>query len=739
MTRTRQPARQRRRLFFALIFLLLAALACAASLFAYLRWRQRPVPTVAGWRARVVTFAGDGAPGTSDAADAARSRFGDPFGVAVDREGNVFVADAGASNRIRKVTAEGAVTTLAGGAEGYADGAGASASFSTPSGLAIDADGNLYVADTGNNRIRKITPDGTVSIIAGGGAAGFRDGRAHDAQFDAPLGVATDAQGNVYVADTYNDRVRVVSPAGEVRTLAGAGQPGYADGDAASARFDTPCGVAVMPDGVVVVADTGNDRLRRVSPSGQVATVNLRSQDGTPVELSSPVGLAATHDNFLYVTEQDRGRVWQVAPDDTARLVAGTGSGFADGEGQTARFNQPAGLAVDRAGALYVADAANYLVRKIVPADQTSAASGGAGANSAAGTTVTGGSARSDSTDAPPIPRLDAETLGIARLPYPLDPQDEWHEVAATMGEVRGSFDSTDARDHLHSGIDISGSHGATVRAIYDEKVASPLPNWGFGGANEGLRVGAFAYIHQRVGRAQDDKMFGDPRFVAVYDEAGKLARVRVRRGTRFRAGDALGTVNRMNHVHLNFGAPANEANPLALPLANFSDHVAPTIARDGIMIFDAAGNQQKEKRGGRLVVRGSVRVVVDAFDQVDGNAARRRLGLYRLGFQLLREDGSPAPGFAEPRVQIEFDRLPPQRDAVKIAYADKSGITVYGSDATHFFYELTNTVRGGRAGVGAWDTSGVPAGDYTLRVFAADFSGNVAATNRDLSIRVER
>ncbi|MCA1642264.1 MAG: gluconolaconase, partial [Acidobacteria bacterium] len=273
----------------------------------------------------------------------------------------------------------------------------------------------------------------------------------------------------------------------------------------------------------------------------------------------------------------------------------------------------------------------------------------------------------------------------------------------------------------------------------YDEKISSPQPNWGFGSLNEGMRVGVFSYIHQRMGRAQDDKMFDDPRFVPVYEEGEKLARVRVRRGTRFRAGDALGTVNSRYHVHLNFGAPANEINPLTLPLVNFTDRVTPTIVRDGITIFDAVGNPLKERRGVRLVVRGAVRVVVDAFDQVDGNAARRRLGLYRLGFQLLRADGTPAHGFEEPRVRLEFDRMPPERDAVKIAYADSSGITVYGSEATHFFYELTNVVCHGRAGAGGWDSSELPAGDYTLRVFAADYSGNVATANRDLAITVER
>jgi hypothetical protein len=128
----------------------------------------------------------------------------------------------------------------------------------------------------------------------------------------------------------------------------------------------------------------------------------------------------------------------------------------------------------------------------------------------------------------------------------------------------------------------------------------------------------------------------------------------------------------------------------------------------------------------------------VDALDQVDGNAARRRLGLYRLGYQLLRADGQPAPGFEQTRVQHMYDRLPPQREAVKLAYADASGITVYGSSETRFFYELTNTVRHGLARPGFWDTTQLPAGDYTLRVFAADFAGNEATENRDLAVRIE-
>jgi hypothetical protein len=201
--------------------------------------------------------------------------------------------------------------------------------------------------------------------------------------------------------------------------------------------------------------------------------------------------------------------------------------------------------------------------------------------------------------------------------------------------------------------------------------------------------------------------------------------------------GQALGTINRMYHVHMNLGPPGAEMNPLSLPLAGFSDHAAPKIEHDGVQFIDEAGARLTLKRGGRLLLRGRVRIVVDAYDQVDGNQPRRRLGLYKLGYQLLLPDGSPAPGFEGPRIRIEFNRLPPGADAPKIAYADESGITVYGSKQTRFLYEVTNTLRDGRAARDVWDTSALPAGDYTLRIIAADFSGNEATANRDVPITI--
>ncbi len=727
---------------------MLLALA-AGGLWLLLRgaWREQAPPTVLGWRASVSIAAGEGVPGLRDGA-AGQARFAEPFGVAVDKEGNVYLTDAGESNRVRKLTPEGVVTTLAGGREGYADGRGAEAAFNTPSSLAIDRGGNLYVADTGNNRVRRVTPEGVVTTVAGSGEAGFQDGPASGARFDAPVGVAVDSDGNVYVADSYNDRVRLVTKDGEVRTLAGAGRPGHLDGPAAEALFDTPCALAVSEAGDVYVADTGNNRLRKITKDGRVftlpapapaaspgATPEAAPQPPTPppppLEVSKPAGLALTHDGFLYVTELDRGRVTQVAPDGTARHLAGLGSGFADGDGTTAaRFNQPAGVALAPGGSLLVADSANYTLRRLSPPDVEAAKA-----------------AKDDGRPAPhppqpttteTLPRIPPENFA-APFPWPLDPQGRPHELVGTLGEVRGSYDTDDSRHHLHAGIDVFGVLGQTVRAVREEKVSSPLANWGFGTLNEGFRAGLLAYVHLRVGRDERDEVLAGSPFVAVRDEAGKTFRVRLRRGTRLRVGDPLGSVNRMYHVHMNLGPPGNELNPLALRLAGFSDSKPPVVERDGITLLTESGEPLKEKAAGRLVVRGRVRLVVDAYDQVDGNQARRRLGLYRLGYQLLLPSGEPAPGFERPLVTMEFGRLPPGNEATKIVYAGESGITVYGSRQTRFLYEVTNTVRDGRAERGVWDTAELPPGDYILRVLAADHSGNEATANRDLPVRLVR
>lgn len=690
------------------LLVVILLLAIAGAIFGYLLYRRRPLPTPVGWRAHVSTIAGNGSPVSPDGE---QSGFSDPFGVAVAKDGTIYVADAGESNRIRKISPDGNVTTLAGGSEGFGDGVGLSALFNTPSALALGPGGNLFVADTGNNRIRKITPEGRVTTVAGDGTAGYVDGPAAKARFNGPIGLAVSEGGDIYVADTYNDVIRMITTEGEVTTIAGAGSPGYADGEQKAARFDTPCGIVIV-NNTLIVADTGNDLLRRVSAEGNVTTFAVSAQN-----LSSPIGLAVSHDNYLYVTELDRSRVLQIAPDGGTRLVAGDGPGFADGA-DAARFNQPTGIAIgpitNKPIELYVADSGNYLIRKL---DQT---------------TTTGAATPADA-----YPKLTNETLGEQSLLWPFDPQKSPHEVAATMGEVRGSFDTDDSRHHLHSGLDVFGGYGEPVRAVRSEKVTGPIPNWGLDSINEGFRVGAISYIHIHVGRDKDAKMFDDPRFLPVNDAAGKLARVRVKRGTRFSTGDTVGTVNRMYHVHLNVGPPGGEINPLSLSPIGFTDTIAPTIEKDGIQLFDVSGKRLEETQGDRLLVRGPVRIVVDAFDRTNMNAERRRLGLYKLGYQVLKTDGSPAPGFEKPRVTILFNRLPGDREATKVAYADESGITVYGSKTTRFLYEVTNTVRDGRAARGEWDTSQLPKGDYILRIIAADFSGNEAQEGRDVAVSV--
>ncbi len=207
--------------------------------------------------------------GSEDGKGSAAS-FRGPFSIAIDKNGNIYVADRD-NYRIRKITLDGTVITFAGSAEndlviGYQDGPAAEAQFNKPTGVAVDSSGNLYVADTNNHCIRKITPDGTVSTLAGSPTPGFADGKGKLAQFNLPYGVAVDKDGNVYVADTANHRIRKITPDGTVTTLAGNGQPGNADGPAAQAQFRMPQALAVDGKGVIYVADTENNAIRKITP-----------------------------------------------------------------------------------------------------------------------------------------------------------------------------------------------------------------------------------------------------------------------------------------------------------------------------------------------------------------------------------------------------------------------------------------------------------------------------------------
>jgi hypothetical protein len=304
-----------------------------------------------------------------------------------------------------------------------------------------------------------------------------------------------------------------------------------------------------------------------------------------------------------------------------------------------------------------------------------------------------------------------------------------------TIGEVRGNYEGG-SRDHFHAGLDVQAPVGEPVLAVHADKVSRPLATWGFGKLNEGLSLGAFRYIHMDVGRTAQGSVADAQRFSLVQGEA--QARMRVKRGTRFAVGDRLGSVNRMAHVHLEYRPQGLPENPLALHFPEQLDQVAPRIA--GIRLYDSAGAPIVVSTDGRLRIAGNsgdLNIVVDAFDQMDGNQARRRLGLYALGYQILHADGSPAAGFEQPRMTITFNRLAQDDEAVKLAYWADSGITVHGSTSTRFLYTVSNYVHDGTARLGGWNPAGLAAGNYELRVVARDFAGNLAKSGSNLRFTI--
>jgi sugar lactone lactonase YvrE len=734
-----------RRILLAVSILILPT---ATAIVVYLIVNKH-VPTNRNAIGLVATIAGDGRPGVENGA-ALSASFSDPFGIAVDKRGNVIVADGGQSNQIRRVTTDGKVETIAGSSEGFADGDALQAQFNTPSGVAIDRDGNIIVADTSNNRIRKLSADGSkVSTIAGSGVAGFKDGPPGEAQFDGPIDVAVDEHGNIFVADAYTDSIRKVSTDGIVTTIAGGGSPGYSDGQAASALFDTPSGVAVDKEGNVFVADTGNHAVRKIKPSGEVSTIaGTAVESDTPrgeVRLNHPVDICITHDGFLFVSDEGSGKVVRITPEGGRERYSGGVPGFSDGDEYHARFNGPTGIAIDRQGVLYVADSQNYKIRQVIPVARESETGGTELAPPAPFVQP------QDPTIVPSsdsvIPRLIASRINPSSpFPWPLSPQEHWHEIAGVIGEARGSAGGA-AIDHLHSGLDVPGHAGEAALSVFDEKVSSPIATWDFEGAGEGLHAGVFSYIHVRVGRNAGGEIQDMEKFKARTDSAGELIGVRVRRGTRFKVGDFIGSLNRLNHVHLNFGPWNAQANPLALPFFEFKDTVAPTIEKIEIvsqpaLLASRTGGGELgtlgEKRDGRLLISGDVAVVVTAYDRVDGNSENRKLGLYRIGYQLVGADGTPVRGFEEPLINIEFNRLPAEGSAALSVYAAGSGVSAYGTP-TRFRYIVTNRVRDGEARDGLLRTSNLAPGNYTIRVIAEDYAGNRASgksTERALTVK---
>ncbi|HXG92337.1 MAG TPA: NHL repeat-containing protein [Blastocatellia bacterium] len=724
-----------RRIFAAVLILILPS---AVAIVVYFLSRQKLTPTRRDVVAQVTTIAGAGLPGAEEG-PLRSARFANPFGILVDKHGEIIISDGG-NNRIYTITAEQTIKTIAGASEGYADGAALQAAFNTPSGIATDKDGNIIIADTSNNRIRKLSNDRKfVTTIAGSGAAGNRDGAAAEAEFDGPIGVAVDRDGNIFVADAYNDRIRKISSEGSVTTIAGAGAPGFADGAAAQAMFDTPCGIAVDPQGNLFIADTGNHAVRKITPQGEVSTIIKGEQangetQAPQIGLRQPIAIAITHDGFLFVTDEATGQVLRITPELEASVFAGSRPGFADGAGAQARLNGPVGLALDHNGNIFVADSRNYLIRMIASVQPSAEPQ----AQKESQVFIQPPAEPADSNPDSVIPHLDPAQLSNGQTFYwPLAPQDQPHEITGVVGEARGAPGGV-ALDHIHSGLDIRGNAGEQALSVMDEKVLSPIPTWGFNESSEGINVGLMSYIHIRVGRNAKDEIQAPDKFKAVTDGEGNLIRVRVRRGTRFKVGDFVGTLNNLYHVHLNFGPTNAEANPIQFPFIGLKDTVAPTIEPNGIEVVNQAGELFKQKRNGRLVITGDVDILVTAYDRIDGNGANRKLGLYRAGYQVLKEDGTAAAGFEQPLINIEFNRLPPDDESVRVVYADGSGVSAYGTP-TKFKYIVTNRVRDGEAREGVLRTAALGPGNYTIKILASDYAGNAAMGKAtELAITVE-
>lgn len=319
----------------------------------------------------VTTHAGSGVSGYVDGTGTA-AQFGHAPDLVVDAAGNIYVADASNSYSVRKITPTGVVTTIAGnGVSGYADGTGTAASFSVLLGIAVDGTGNIYVADLGNNRIRKVTAAGVVSTIGGSGVHGHADGPAATSQFFLPMGVAADNAGNVYVADAGNNRIRKIS-GGVVTTVAGDGVAGFADGPAATARFNNPMKIKIDANGNLIVLDQGNHRVRKISTTGTVSTIAGSGVGGfadgpaATAQFNSPAGLGIDQAGNIYVGDQANQRIRKIATDGTVTTIAGTGiAGFQDGNTSLAKFNWPNGLDITSSGIIYVADNQNFRIRKI--------------------------------------------------------------------------------------------------------------------------------------------------------------------------------------------------------------------------------------------------------------------------------------------------------------------------------------------------------------------------------------
>ncbi len=646
-------------------------------------------------------------------------KIGEPFGIA-EKNGEICVSD-GEAGKIWRVS-------------NFQNFAVLTDKLNTPSAIAFDENGDLIVADSGAHTIKKVNATtGEIITIAGvENQKGFADGEAQTALFNAPIGVAV-LGSKIFVADTYNDKIRVVEN-GKVSTIAGSEQ-GFADADnGLLAKFDTPCGLAIW-NNKLLVADLKNKRLRVVEADGKTWTLTGNDEensiDGFLYEASFVAPVAVAVDNFgvIYVADGNSIRAVGRRFVPVVETISNTKRGFSDGGLQASRFNRPSGLAIDESGNLFVADSENQAVRVLTGA--------------AIGREITGEQTRKM--------RVSAEDFRRQAAPrWTYNPPEGKREIAGILGEIRGEIKDEISQVWFHNGLDIVGGYGETARFIRTEKVLRPAAVENFDTSRELIRMPTLGYIHIRLGRDKDNKIFEDNRFIFSKEvdvvsrgdwvdkngrltgdrrvHQGKLIGVRVPRGAKFEAGEAIGTLNSMNHVHLIAGRSAAEMNALdALVFPNISDAISPKIEKVSLLDENWTPIAETINTDSRIKLGGKTRIVVRAHDRMDGNSERRKLGVYRIGYQVLREDGTP---LEDVKWTISFDRLP-DAEAVKYVYAagSKSGAT----GETIFDYIASNRVNGDSFQEDFLDAGKLENGNYVLRVFAADFFGNITSDDTNL------
>ncbi len=300
--------------------------------------------------------------------------FGNPYGLAKDASGNIFVADRN-NNRIRKITPDGEVTTFAGSGNGGAivNGVGTAAGFYTPVGVTFDANGNLYVSEISNQAIRKITLATLVSTVAGNGTAGNSNGTGTAATFNQPVGMAVDGAGNIFVADYINHLIRKITPAAVVSTFAGSGNPALTDGTGNAASFNGPFALAFDGGGNLIVTDYLNHAIRKITSAGVVTTIagngtaGYLDATGSAARFNRPAGLVLDGNNNIFLCDAINNCIRKITPAGVVSTVAGsTTAGNADGVGTTAQFNYPIAICADfTISTLYIADFANHRIRKL--------------------------------------------------------------------------------------------------------------------------------------------------------------------------------------------------------------------------------------------------------------------------------------------------------------------------------------------------------------------------------------